>query len=58
MPDATQNFADPLTQERPFGWHAAKVLGEASARVRVADHLDVTRVSSPQARHERAPIRR
>ena len=31
MLDATQRFAEPLTQERLFGWHAVKLVGEASA---------------------------
>ena len=33
MLDATQHFADPLTQERLFGWHAVKLLGETSAQI-------------------------
>jgi hypothetical protein len=32
MLDAMQRFADATTQERPFGWHAVKLLREGSAR--------------------------
>ena len=32
MLGATQHFADPVTQERPFVWHAVELLGDASAR--------------------------
>lgn len=58
MLDSTQHFADMLTQEQPFGRHAVKLQGEGAHEVRATDHPSVTRLSSLQARHAHAPIRR
>lgn len=63
--DATRNFADPLTKERLFGWHAALFPSGRSGmqKIRVGDWRDDSRgpmqvVSGPMGReqvHYQAP---
>jgi len=43
---------------KPFVRHAVNLLMRPTHLVRVTDHPSATRLSSPQAQHERAPIRR